>query len=123
MPSNEPHPARDEHVVSNETADSIDRLTGTGRIYKGTTLVASAVDYDLFVPAEGTGADSTTDAGRPRVPRGRLLATLYTFEGLDGTHTLELEDGRRLDFHLVQTETNEIVGESPLEEAPSSPRR
>ncbi len=45
---------------------------------------------------------------------GRLLGELYTGERLPGVHTLVLEDGRELDFRVVQPDTNEIVGVSDL---------
>lgn len=102
--------------------DSVQQLKGRGRVFRGSEPL-SEVDYELtitpaalrnaaaFEPGTPEGGTSKND-GLPDIT-GRLMGALYEAEKFaTGIHTLELEDGQRLDFQVLQPETNEIIGVS-----------
>jgi hypothetical protein len=108
----------------------IQQLSGHGAIYRGGERVAEA-DYELTITPHGQGtpaepgdalavADSRGEAAgtAPETPTpaaitGRLLGSFFAAESFaDGVHTLQLADGRELDFRVLQPDTNEIVGVS-----------
>jgi hypothetical protein len=100
--------------------DRVERLGGHGRIRRDGVAVGES-DYDLVVtPPHLRGAGVTYEAGLPSdhtktVPEisGRLIGPLFHAQAFaEGTHTLVLEDGREFDFHVLQPDTNEIVGVS-----------
>ena len=122
---------------ANPPPPAVDRLTGRGRVLReGLTILE--IDYDITV-ALPTGRETSlqhmhvTDRDAPAARQasadteppphldiaGRLLGALYTGEQLQGVHTLVLEDGRELDFRVIQPDTNEIVAVSDLRPAGS----
>jgi hypothetical protein len=112
------------------SADVIQQLTGHGAIYRGGERVAET-DYELTITPLGAGTPAqpgdartspempgATAAGAAASPApatitGRLLGHFFASESFaDGVHTLQLADGRELDFRVLQPDTNEIVGVS-----------
>lgn len=115
---------------SDDAAPIVERLYGHGIILRDDVRVGEA-DYDLIVtPPELRGTGATFEAGLPGtkstdVPdiSGRLLAPLYAAEPYaEHIHTLVLEDGRALDFRVIQPDSNEIVGVSFFRPATATAR-
>ena len=100
--------------------DEVERLMGHGTIRRDGDVVGES-DYDLVVtPPQLRGAGVTFEAGLPSsepksAPEisGRLIGPFFHAQPFaEGTHTLVLEDGREFDFHVMQPDTNEIIGVS-----------
>jgi hypothetical protein len=103
------------------SASEIERLTGHGVVYRDGVPVLET-DYDLTVtPAALRGAtfEPGNEAKNTADITGRLLGSFFDAEALTGTSTLVLEDGRALDFRVIQPDTNEIVAVSGLTTAPA----
>lgn len=88
---------------------------GHGVVYhNGVRALETGYDLTVTPPARrGDTFESGEPGGEPgRGPdiTGRLLGSLYDAESFTGTATLVLEDGRALDFRVIQPDTNEIVG-------------
>jgi hypothetical protein len=119
-----------QHAAARRTAgqpeapavpDAVERIVGHGVIRDSGAEILET-DYDLTItPAHlrgtvtfepGNEALGTNDPQGADIS-GRLLGQFYATEDLvEGIHTLVLEDGRELDFRVLQPETNEIVGVS-----------
>jgi hypothetical protein len=105
--------------------DLLERLSGSGTVYSAGERLMD-VDYDLMVTAPQVRDQTHEPGSEPRDTTditGRLLGSLYTAEPLtEQVNTLVLEDGRSFDFKVIQPETNEIVGTTPLRAAESGRR-
>jgi hypothetical protein len=128
----EAEPARDAREAAGSVHDiprgpeqppygsQVERLIGHGTILHDGQPVGET-DYDITVtPPHLRGTGLPFEAGLPgtepaNVPdvTGRLLGPLYQAEPYaEDVHTLVLNDGRLLDFRVIQPDTNEIVGVS-----------
>jgi hypothetical protein len=131
MSNNDPHPPQSP-PPANPPPPAVEHLTGHGKVLRDGTPIMD-LDYDLTVslPSDRKSAtqrmhvrdsdEPARDQASPPAERppyldiaGRLLGALYTGEQLLGVHTLVLEDGRELEFRVVQPDTNEIVAVSDL---------
>jgi hypothetical protein len=113
----------ERQVLPQDTApygDEVERLLGHGTIRHDGQVVGET-DYDLVVtPPQLRGAGVTFEAGLPSSePKtspeisGRLIGPFFHAQPFaESTHTLVLDDGREFDFHVVQPDTNEIIGVS-----------
>jgi hypothetical protein len=100
--------------------DTVERLQGHGSIrHEGVTVGES--DYDLIItPPHLRRTGTTFEAGLPQgepktspLITGWLVGPLFHARPFaESIHTLVLDDGRELDFRVVQPDTNEIVGVS-----------
>ena len=86
------------------------QISGKGRILKDGALVCEA-EYEITLAPNVKRTDSKAErevVHRMAPVSGRLLGPLYHYETLAGVHTLELDDGRKIDFVMNQKETGEI---------------
>jgi hypothetical protein len=115
--------ATEEHP--SPVPELLERLSGTGSVYAGPERLMD-IGYELMVTAPQLRGRTFEPGDEPRNTvdiTGRLLGSLYTAESLtEQVNTLVLEDGRSFDFKVIQPETNEIVGISPLRSAESGRR-
>jgi hypothetical protein len=96
--------------------DEILRLKGRGIVYKGDQRLGES-GYDIIItPAHLRGHvfESGHEAKNKPDITGMLTDAFFHSQVLKDVLTLELEDGRRFDFRVLQPETNEIVAISWL---------
>jgi hypothetical protein len=110
-PSPDPEPVSrpDEHHY-----DDVVRLQGRGVVYRdGQRLGETGYDLMIIPPDH---LRPTLESGHPPVDRvditGYLTDRFFIGEDVQGGAglTLVLEDGRRLQFKILEPDTNEIIG-------------
>jgi hypothetical protein len=94
--------------------EDIIRLQGRGTVYRnGQALGETGYDVIIVPPNHRRIAleSGTPPADRPDVT-GYLTDRFYIGEDVHGAGelTLQLEDGRRFEFKVLEPETNEIIG-------------
>jgi hypothetical protein len=116
-PAPAPKPNPDSGKVSQPEVrqyDEIVRLQGRGVVYRdGQRLGETGYDLMIVPPQHRR---PTLEPGTPPTDRvditGMLTDRLYIGQDVQGIGalTLMLEDGRRLQFKILEPETNEIIG-------------
>jgi hypothetical protein len=116
-PAPKPHPDPDSEPVARpgeHDYDDVVRLQGRGVVYRDGERLGET-GYDLMViPPDHQRP--TLEPGTPPVDRADITGYLTDrfFIGEDvrgsGALTLVIEDGRRLQFRILEPDTNEIIG-------------
>ena len=116
-PAPAPKPTPDRAEASKpdvQQYDDVVRLRGRGVVYRdGQRLGETGYDLMIVPPQHRR---PTLEAGTPPVDRadisGFLTDRFYIGEDVQGGGplTLMLEDGRRLQFKVIEPSTNEIIG-------------
>jgi len=114
-PAPAPKPNPDAVPTSDvQQYDDVVRLRGRGIVYRnGQRLGETGYDLMIIPPNHRR---PTLEPGRPPADRvditGMLTDRFYIGEDVQGGGplTLMLEDGRRLQFRILEPDTNEIIG-------------